>query len=354
MAPSIRIRQLFFVPLRHDIIHSMNPKVKKTVTFTVAFAGAAVLLYFAFRNIDWQDFYDNLKKCDFRLIFGVIAIQWLITYLRGNRWKTLMDPLNPGISRRETYDAYAICYLANIGFPRSGEVVRCGLIANTGKASFEGALGTVVIERTWDILCVFIITVPLLLFGHFRDFLVEKIFKPVADGLHPNVWVILGIALAAVITAVLVKRCRKKEADGRESRVLKFFKGLGRGIAAGFRMDRKWVFLGYTALIWALYWLCSLMTLKAFPAAAGMNGMDALFMLVVGSLGWMVPVQGGFGAYHFIITMALVPIYSFSYETGLVFATISHESQIVQMLLCGIVSLVSWTHYKRHSQKSAQ
>ncbi len=329
----------------------MDKKVKKTLSFTVALAGAVVLLYFAFRNIEWQSFYENLKQCNFWFILSVIAIQWIITYLRGNRWKVMLNPLNPGITRRETYDAYAICYLANIVFPRSGEVVRCGLIADTRKASFEGSLGTVVIERTWDILCVFIAAIPLFFTGRFRDFLVDEIFRPVLGNLHPSLWLIAAAAAAIVSIVILIKKHGKKK-DKKESAAIRFLKGLGNGITAGFRMERKWAFFGYTILIWTLYWLCNILTFKAYPASAGMNGNDALFLLVVGSLGWMVPVQGGFGAYHFIITMALVPIYSFTYETGLVFATISHESQIVQMLLCGIVSLISWTYHKRHSLKS--
>ena len=78
-----------------------------------------------------------------------------------------------------------------------------------------------------------------------------------------------------------------------------------------------------------------------------MTGFDALFLMVVGSLGWVVPVQGGFGAYHFIVSMTLVPVYGFDKSTGLIFATLSHESQIVQMLLCGLISLVSWAIYRR-------
>ena len=75
--------------------------------------------------------------------------------------------------------------------------------------------------------------------------------------------------------------------------------------------------------------------------------------MVVGSLGWVVPVQGGFGAYHFIVTMTLMPVYGFDRPTGLLFATLSHESQIVQMLLCGLISLVSWTLYRRKLKNNA-
>lgn len=328
----------------------MKSSVKKAIEYVVMIFAAVLLLYFAFRKTNWNDFINGIKSCNFWWILGTIAIQWLITWLRGNRWRIMMLPLSKDINRRETYDSYALCYLSNLAFPRSGEIVRCGLIADTRKASFQGALGTVVIERTWDMVCVLLACLPLFFFGNFRDFLVEKMFKPAAGAAHIGWFWIIAILIAVGIAVYLLVRANREKISRTKvgGAVIKFFHGLAEGLKAGFKMERKWAFFSYTAIIWIGYWLCSLWTLYAFPASAGMNGWDALFLMVVGSLGWIVPVQGGFGAYHFIVSMTMVPVYGFSNNTALIFATISHESQIVQMLACGIVSLVSWSLYKRH------
>ena len=63
--------------------------------------------------------------------------------------------------------------------------------------------------------------------------------------------------------------------------------------------------------------------------------------MIVGGLGWVVPVQGGLGAYHFIVSLALWSVYSIPQTTGVIFATISHESQALAMIICGIISLIS-------------
>jgi len=65
--------------------------------------------------------------------------------------------------------------------------------------------------------------------------------------------------------------------------------------------------------------------------------------MVVGSLGWLIPVQGGIGAFHFVTTLALAHVYGISQTTGLVFATISHESQALTMVICGTLSFVSFS-----------
>ena len=328
----------------------MKASVKKALEYVVMIAAALLLLYFAFRKTNWNDFINGIRSCNFWWILGTIAIQWVITWLRGNRWRIMMRPLSKEITRRETYDAYALCYLSNLAFPRSGEVVRCGLIADTKKASFEGSLGTVVIERTWDMLCVFLACIPLFFFGNFRNFLVEKMFKPAAGSASIGWFWIVAAAVIFLVAVILLIRANRDKIGRTKfgGAFLKFFRGLAEGLKAGFKMERKWAFFSYTLIIWTGYWLCSLWTLYAFPAAAAMDGWDALFLMIVGSLGWIVPVQGGFGAYHFIVSMTMVPVYGFTNNTALIFATLSHESQIVQMLACGIVSLISWSLYKRH------
>lgn len=336
----------------------MNARLKKILKYALLLALVAVLLFFAFRGVNWKDFVDGLKSCRWEWIIGTIAVMWIITWLRGNRWRIQLEPVQTGdrkITRRETYDAYAICYLSNIVFPRSGEVVRCGLLAETKKTTFEGALGTVVIERTWDLLCMVLAVVPLLFFGRFRDFLVEKMFRPAAGSMGIGWFWIVVIFVAVLVAAIfLVRAYRERIARSKAGAAfLKFFKGLGSGIAAAFKMDHKFAFFAYTLLIWVGYWLTSLMTIRAFPSADSLTGLDALFLMVVGALGWVVPVQGGFGAYHFIVSMTLVPIYGFEKSTGLIFATLSHESQIVQMLLCGLISLVSWYFYRRKLKQNA-
>ena len=335
----------------------MNGKAKKVIKYALLLLVVAVLLYFAFRGVSWADFVGGLKSCRWEWIIGTIVVMWIITWLRGNRWRIQLEPVQTGdrrITRRETYDAYAICYLSNIVFPRSGEVVRCGLMAETKKTTFEGALGTVVIERTWDLVCMALSVVPLLFFGRFRDFLVEKMFRPAAGSMGIGWFWIVLIVIAVLVALVFVIRARREQIARTKAGAafLKFFKGLGSGIAAAFKMKGKWAFFAYTVLIWVGYWLTSLMTIRAFPNADSLTGLDALFLMVVGALGWVVPVQGGFGAYHFIVSMTLVPIYGFDKQTGLIFATLSHESQIVQMLLCGLLALASWAFYRKKLKQS--
>lgn len=331
----------------------MKVTVKGVVKYVLMLALSAVLLYFAFRNMSWNDFITGLKSCNLWWIIATMFIAWIITIMRGNRWRLMMLPIDKTIVKRISYDAYSICYLANIAFPRSGEVVRCGVVAKTNNISFEGAIGSVVLERTWDMICVVICCVALL-FGRFGDFLIDKMWKPFIGSLPFNaVWLLVLVVAVCFAVYYILKKNKEKVAKSKAgAKFIKIWRGLVDGVKASFKMEHKWAFFAYTVMIWIGYWVMSLFTIYAFPEFSELGIMDALFLMVVGSLGWIVPVQGGFGAYHFIVSMTLVPIYGVTQQTGLIFATISHESQIVQMLICGAISLISVALYKK--KKSPQ
>lgn len=336
-------------------IDTMKITVKGVVKYVLMLALSAVLLYFAFRNMSWNDFVTGLKSCNIWWIIATMLIAWMITFMRGFRWRLMMLPIDKTITRRISYDAYSICYLANIAFPRSGEVVRCGVVAKTNNISFEGAVGSVVAERAWDMICVIICFVALL-FGRFGDFLIEKMWKPMVQNINFNsIWIIVAIVVFCVVIFFVLKKNREKVAKSKiGAKVMNVWRGLVNGIKASFTMEHKWAFFAYTIFIWIGYWVMSLFTLYAFPDLSSLNLMDALFLMVVGSLGWIVPVPGGFGAYHFIVAMTLVPIYGVTQQTGLIFATISHESQIFQMLVCGVISLISVALYKRKKSPNSE
>lgn len=331
----------------------MNVRTKKAIEYVLLFGLSAVLLRLAFRSVNWSEFWSELRSCRWGWVVAMMLLQCVITLMRGERWRLMMRPLTKELTTRESYDAYAICYLANLALPRSGEVVRCGLVAETRKTHFEGALGTVVIERTWDILCTFLCSLPLLFFGRFREYLNEKLFGRIGGSIG-WIWILLAVAAVVAGLVFLMRANREKISASKAGRALTgFLRKLSDGIRSAFRMERKWAFFGLTIAIWTSYWMCSLMTIYALPAADGMGAWDALFLMVVGSLGWIIPVPGGFGAYHGILSVTLTTIYGFSQTNSLAFAAVSHEAQVVQMLVIGLISLISWG-IARRSRKSAE
>lgn len=333
-------------------------RIRKVVQWSLMLLLAIVLLYFAFRGVKWVDFMEGLRSCDFRWILVSMAASILAFVVRGLRWRLVMLPLNPAITRREAYDGVTVAYLTNFALPRAGEFARCGVISSTGKASFESVLGTVVLERSWDMLTFLIVLAVVLLGGEgaFGQFVSDEVWKPAVDSFSFNIlWLVGGVVAVCLAACILMYRYRERLAKYRLfAKVFSVARGLLGGLAAGLKMKGKWKFLLYTVVLWLCYWTMSYTTILAIPQVAGLTWADALFLMVVGSLGWIVPVQGGIGAYHFILSLAMASIYSIPQTSGVIFATISHESQALTMLVCGAISLGSIYLKKRKTEKTVR
>jgi len=62
---------------------------------------------------------------------------------------------------------------------------------------------------------------------------------------------------------------------------------------------------------------------------------DSLFILVIGSLAMSAPVQGGMGAFHYFVSRGIAFVENVSIEDASAYAILTHESQLLLVLLLG-------------------
>lgn len=312
--------------------------MKKTLKYLLSFLLAALLLWLAFRGVDWGAFRSGLAGTDWRWIAASMALGLLAFTTRALRWNQLLRPLDPEIGFRKTLEGVCIGNMANCALPFSGEFVRCGVVS-TKKAGYDRTLGTIALERTVDLVSIAVIFLLIFLFkwDEFGEFFGENIWAPAVARIGAGAWIaaaalLLLACLAVWAVAALRDRvplCRK---------VADVVKRLFQGFSSVAKMDRKGMFLAYTAFLWALYWGMAACIARALPQAAALQGTDTLFLMAVGSIASVIPVPGGFGAYHYILALTLSTLYSFSWDAGILFATLSHESQALMMILTGAAS----------------
>lgn len=327
-------------------------KVKNIVKYIVSLALAALLLLASFREVEWKDFVEGIKGCRWEFVILSMAAGAFAFWLRGLRWRRLLLPIDDSISRTTTFNGINIGNISNFLFPRIGEFVRCGVITRRSasvsqdnpsqkKATYDKVLGTVVLERSWELLVMLILLAVVLIggFDRFGTFFVEQIWVPMSDSLDFSIWWIVAILAAAGVAGVY-SIFRFRISNAFCSKVWNIFKGLLQGFASCLRMEKKWLFFAYTALIWMTYWFMAASTVWAAPFLADLDMIDALFLSLVGGLGFAVPVPGGIGAFHFIIGLALSVIYGLPMEMGIIYATISHTSQAITQILFGLGSYV--------------
>ena len=118
-------------------------------------------------------------------------------------------------------------------------------------------------------------------------------------------------------------------------RIYAFCAGVWNGFASLTRMKKKGWFLLYSIGIWVCYWFMCVMIAMAFPAVGHIGVMDALLIMAAGSLSSLVPAPGGFGTYHYFVTLTLSGLFGVPWDTGIIYATLSHESQALNMIVAG-------------------
>ena len=333
-------------------------KWKKTLKVLLFAALALVLLYFSFRGIYWDDFIAGLRSADYFWILMSMLVGAFSFYVRAARWRIILLGLGKPVRRLDTFNGVGMAYLTNFALPRAGEVARCGVVAQRAGLGFDKVLGTVVLERTFDVLCLVLITIAVafLRMDVFGRFMVTQIWDPLMNRLGGSsalaVILVAGAVLAVVLVLVLLRKPLGRIKVFRKTG--DFFRGIWNGLVQSLKMPRKGYFFFLTLLMWFLYICTSYCTILATPLRNQLNFTDALFLMVVGSFGWVVPVQGGIGAFHFIVTLALVAVYGQTQTGGMVFATISHESQAVTMLLTGLFAVIYMSISKRNKPKEVQ
>jgi len=323
------------------------------IKYILLLAVAGVFLWATFKGVKWADFLAGIRSANFWWI-GVSMLGGILAFfIRALRWRLIMIPLGKHVKVVDCWDGVNIGYLTNFAIPRAGELARCGVVSKKTGIPFETVAGTVVLERSIDMISLILVTLSVILFSWdtFGAFINREILSALEKKFSVNLaWMAAAVVLAFFIFSYIVYRYRKSHPI--LIKINEIVKGIIKGVLSGFKMPQKWLFLIYTILLWLCYWLMSWTTIMAFPAVYGLGAADALFLMMVGSLGWLVPVQGGIGAYHFVISLALASVYGITQTTGVIFATISHESQVITMLICGFLSLISFSLSKRKQKNN--
>jgi glycosyltransferase 2 family protein len=318
-----------------------------------------LLLWLAFRKVDFNRVGENLKQANYYWIVLSLIFSLLAFILRARRWQLLIHPLGFHPTFWHTFHALMIGYMANIALPRIGEVTRCVVLGKKEKIAVDKLIGTVIIERTIDFLSILIFLILIIITSEslINKFLKESIFMPLREkvlsvvNIPWELWALL--VLIAVAAMYLMIRYRKSLRKFRFfAKIFDVVKGVITGLKTITNLNRKWEFIFLTIGIWLSYAIMTWVVVFCLKNTSNITFWDSLIILVVGGLAMSVPVQAGFGAFHWAVAQVLIVMHGINREDGFSFAILSHESQIIFEILVGLIS--AYVMYGRnHKNKTA-
>nr|WP_246611521.1 lysylphosphatidylglycerol synthase transmembrane domain-containing protein [Arthrospiribacter ruber] len=298
------------------------------------------IFWFLYKDISFRSLQNALRETSLFWMLASVIISLLGFYLRAWRWKILIIASEKSeLKTSVTFAGLMIGYLANLLVPRAGEVVRCGAVSKMNDNQVGTLVGTVVVERTIDLL--FMLLTVFLGFLLEREMFLSLISDLVSTesllnkllGMLP---VVIGGGLITVIFLYLL--FQKYRESNLIKKVRHFIRDLVSGIFSLRKVENQWGFWGSSVAIWVIYYITMIFVAWAIPSTASLSLGAILMVMVMGSIGMLAPVQGGIGTFHALVAFILMA-YGLSNEEGKIFAVIIHSVQVLTVVVLGMACL---------------
>jgi uncharacterized protein (TIRG00374 family) len=296
------------------------------------------LMYLAFKNQNPKTLIAQLKDVNYFWIGISIFCGFLAIVSRAYRWVILLENLNFSVGKLNSIYAVAIGYFTNIAIPRAGEITRCTSLNQTENIPVNKLFGTIILERAIDfmILISLVVLVLVLKFELFLAFL-ATIFEGQTIDLNSIIGGALVIIIIALALYFIIKKSLKKSRFYQK--IQNFVVGMKDGFKSINGLKNKTGFWMHTFIIWLMYLLMTYVCFFSIEATRLLTLADGLYTMVIGGFGMVAPVQGGIGAYHYIVKVGLM-ILDVSENAALLFATVVHTAQTLMTLCFGGISIL--------------
>lgn len=332
-----------------------------TILQYLFFLGIGVLfVWLSVKDIhhsDWLQIKDAIARARHWIIIPVVLLLFLSHYSRALRWKILMEPMGYKPSTFNTFAAVMIGYLVNAGVPRLGEVVKCTILTRYEKVRADRLVGTIVIERAVDVVCLGVIFLIALLTqwniigdpitAQFKEFFQDK----TGSTSITKIAITLGAAILFFLLLYLIlKRFAHINAIGKIKEVIK---GVLQGLNSIRLIKHKGLFLFHTVLIWFLYLASTTLGIYALQETAHLGWAGGVTTLAIGSVG-MIIAPGGIGAYAYLVAK-LMSYYGLPEETiGNALGWLLWSVQTIIILAGGLIFFALFSHYNKNKHSATR
>lgn len=304
-------------------------------------AVSAICLYFAFRNFQWSEAVARAREANYGLLLLATIAATGMFPLRARRWRTILDPVAPGLPLGALWRSTAIgVMVTNVVPARAGELARAyALTREIPSISFATSFASIVVDRLFDAIVVFLLlAISVAVPG-----------APTGVVIHGQPLARLALGVAAVPLVLLVgayslaffpeRLIRTFELFARRVHPVAEAKGrdMLRRFAEGLSVLRNpahfVAVFGWTLLHWLLQPLAFWLGFRAFgidvPWAATLFVQGVIVILV------SVPSTPGFFGPFELAAKTALPMYGASGTAAATWALVFHIASFIPITVIG-------------------
>ena len=323
----------------------MKKKIITVLKITIFISIGVVLFWLVYKDQDVSKIKSALFEADFKWILLSVFFGLLSHISRAIRWKILIKPLGYDPKIKNLFFSVMVMYLTNYAIPRSGEFVRCGIISKYENIPFSKLLGTVIAERVVDMIFLMLLTLIMVLtqYNIVINFINEhpETKEKIANLLHsaPLILSILGVSVLLFSLIIIFRKKLKKTVIYKK--LYEFVKNFIDGFISikNIKKNRLAFFL-HSVFIWFMYFAMTYICFWSFDFTAGLSLLNGLAVFVMTAFGMVIPSPGGMGSWHFIAKETLF-LFGIPKDSGLIYAFATHGSQMIMLVVIGIISLIA-------------
>lgn len=318
----------------------MKQNILKTLKFLSFFLLGIFLFWLVYKDQDINRIKSILSnEVNYFWIIVSVFLGLLSHISRTLRWNLIIEPLGYKPRTLNTFLAVMIGYLMNLALPRMGEISRCGVLSRYEKIPFTKLIGTVVLERLIDVLVLLLLLSIVIVtqFGQVVAFLDNnpEVQEKMGTIMHSP---ILPIGIVLLFLIIWLTR-RKIKGSGAVKKLTGILNQFAEGFKSIRNIQNKGAFIFHSLFIWLLYYLMFYCVFFSFEFTSHLTLLAGLTAFVFGSFGMVAPVQGGMGAWHFMVIEGL-SLYGIDKADGQVFALVAHGTTTIMLIIFGLVSLL--------------
>lgn len=328
----------------------MTSRLRSYLQYLLIFGATVFLVWFSLKglivngtgnsyNDKWKYLFNTWQLADkgwLLLMAGTTIVSHLI---RAERWRILLQAAKSNTTLHESFLSLLVGYLVNLVIPRGGEISRCYNLQQLNKTPLEVSFGTVIVDRVLDVICLlFIIGLAFLLQTEKLLGFIDSLAMGNGSGESKLLYLaFIGSAALVIGAGVLWYLWQKPKLREKIQKILSGFK---QGLLSILLLKRPGVFIFYTVVIWALYFIMSYMVMLAFPSTSVLGLGAVLSIFALGSIAMAAPTPGGAGTYHALVPAGIAFLYAIPLADAIAFVFVFHAWQTLIVILAGAISLL--------------
>lgn len=286
--------------------------------------------------------YSDFISSNLFVLTMVVFLFFLSNVFRAARWKMMLEPIGVKAKFSNLFHSVMLGYFANLGLPRIGEIVRGGVLAKKENVKFDKVMGTIVLDRSIDMLSLLILILITFIFSYdeITSFILSN--NNITDKINGivNSSLFWGVIIVFILLSIFIWRSRILRNNVIFKKISNFVKGIIEGVKSIKKIKNPFLFWFHSIAIWVLYYLMNVVGFYAFKPTYDLNFEAALVVSSFGSLGFVIPSPGGMGTYHFLAIEAL-KLYGVSGSDGFSWANMMFFSiQIFGIIAFGILAII--------------